>query len=170
MSIVMMIKSDRFASFEDALSTLRYPYGHPRTGTPPNPHPTQPTPGPPAPAQPARSPAQSTVSSCRRPAPQHSRPLASTRSSCVTKLPTHTPTSSCPHIPPIHISYTAPSLRHPYPCTTPLATYRFHTPHASIHQSYIRPVARPIFCCHPPNSINSSFRIRPLTRSLLLPS
>ena len=28
--------SDRFASFEDALSTLRYPYGHPRTGTPEN--------------------------------------------------------------------------------------------------------------------------------------
>jgi hypothetical protein len=25
---------DRFASFEDALSTLRYPYGYPRTGTP----------------------------------------------------------------------------------------------------------------------------------------
>ena len=125
----------RFASFEDALRTLRYPYGHPRTGTPPNPHPTQPTPGPPAPAQPARSPAQSTVSSCRRPAPQPSRPLASTRSSCVTKLPTHTPTSSCPHLPPIHISYSAPSLRHPYPCTTPPATYRFHSPHTSIHQS-----------------------------------
>ena len=30
--------ADRFASFEDALSTLLYPYGHPSTGTPPSLH------------------------------------------------------------------------------------------------------------------------------------